>query len=166
MSAWELALAGHPDEQFFHYLLQGMPWVFRIGFQHGSAELTSTHSNMQSARHHVLVVACYLQLELAQGRVVGPASPGDALWAQFSWFGVILKKSFSGEWRLSVGLSSPQGKSVNAGIPTDLCSLQYASVDDAAALIRQERAPGQAGSTSKVPTETSQSTCKIIPSWQ
>ncbi len=134
-SAWELALAGHPDEQFVHYLLQGMQGGFRIGFQHGSAELTSAHSNMLSAHQQASVVARYLQVELAQGRVVGPVSPGDAPWAHFSRFGVIPKKSSPGEWRLIVDLSSPQGKSVNDGIPTELCSLQYASVDDAAAVI-------------------------------
>ena len=36
-----------------------------------------------------------------------------------------------------VDLSCPRGSSVNDGIPTDPCSLQYASVDDAVAIIQQ-----------------------------
>ncbi len=45
-------------------------------------------------------------------------------------FGVIPKKSNPSKWRLIVDLSSPKGKPVNDGIPKELLSLSYVSVDD------------------------------------
>ena len=44
-------------------------------------------------------------------------------------------KSHSDKWRLVVNLSSPHGQSVNDGISLDLCSLRYASVDNAVDII-------------------------------
>ena len=52
-----------------------------------------------------------------------------------SRFGVIPKRSQPGKWRLIVDLSAPDEHSVNAGIPTELCSLRYPSLDAAARLI-------------------------------
>ena len=52
-----------------------------------------------------------------------------------SRFGVIPKRRQPGKWRLILDLSFPLGKSVNDGIPKNLCSLQFATVDDAAWLI-------------------------------
>ena len=46
-------------------------------------------------------------------------------------FGVIPKLHQPGKWRLIVDLSAPRGFSVNDGIPLELCSLSYASVDEA-----------------------------------
>ena len=54
-----------------------------------------------------------------------------------SRFGVIPKKSQLGKWRLIVDLSYPNGASVNDGIDAAVCSLSYASVDDAADTIIQ-----------------------------
>ena len=45
-------------------------------------------------------------------------------------FGVIPKPSQPGKWRLIVDLSSPDTKSVNAGIAPELCSLQYLRLDN------------------------------------
>ena len=39
------------------------------------------------------------------------------------------------QWHLILDLSSPEGRSVNNGIPADLCSLSYVSVDNAARAI-------------------------------
>ena len=44
--------------------------------------------------------------------------------------GVIPKKHQPGKWRLILDLSSPVGASVNDGIPKDVFSVQYMSVDD------------------------------------
>ena len=49
---------------------------------------------------------------------------------QISLFGVTQKKSSLGNWRLIVDLSSPELHSVNDGIPKELCSLLYCSVDN------------------------------------
>ena len=41
------------------------------------------------------------------------------------------------KWRIICNLSSPMGASVNNGILPELCSLQYATVDDTVGIIRQ-----------------------------
>ena len=58
---------------------------------------------------------------------VAADSPG----LRISWFGVILKPHQLGKWRLITDLSSPKGGSVNDRVDPVLCSLSYASVDDA-----------------------------------
>ena len=47
----------------------------------------------------------------------------------------IPKRRQPGKWRLILDLSFPLGRSVNDGIPPDLCSLQFTTVDKAAQLI-------------------------------
>ena len=47
----------------------------------------------------------------------------------------LVPKRHSDKWRLVVDLSSPRGRSVNDGISPALCSLQYASIDNAVDLI-------------------------------
>ena len=73
------------------------------------------------------------------GRVLGPfplSLLGDV---QISPLGVVPKKG-PNRWRLILDLSSPEGHSVNDGIPSHLCSLSYISVDDAArAVVRAGR---------------------------
>ncbi len=56
----------------------------------------------------------------------------------FCWFvillvtiGVIPKSHQPGKWRLIVDLSHPKNRSVNDGIEKELCSLSYASVEQA-----------------------------------
>ena len=44
-------------------------------------------------------------------------------------FGAIPKSHQPGKWRLIVDLSHPEGKSVNDGISSKLCTLQYTQVD-------------------------------------
>ena len=51
---------------------------------------------------------------------------------------IALPKSHQpGKWRLIVDLSHPSGASINDGIEPKLCSLSYASVDNAVAIITQ-----------------------------
>ena len=52
-----------------------------------------------------------------------------------SRFGAIPKKRQPGRWWLIVDLSSQLGRNVNDFINPLLCSLSYASVDDAAAFV-------------------------------
>ena len=49
----------------------------------------------------------------------------------------LVPKSHSDKWRMIVDLSSPRGHSVNDGISSAICSLQYATVDDAVGIIRR-----------------------------
>ena len=83
---------------------------------------------MHSAKEHQQPVNDYqLATELATGRTVGPFEPQELPNKQVGRFGVIPKA----KWRLIVHLSSPNGYSVNDGIAPELCSLKYASVDQA-----------------------------------
>ena len=58
---------------------------------------------------------------------------------QVSPIGLILKPHQPRKWRLIVDLSSPCGASLNDVISSELCHLHYASVLDAASLIRPPR---------------------------
>ena len=80
---------------------------------------------MTQAREHPEVVSAYLLKELERGSLLGPFEPAVVPQVHVSKFGVIPKNHQPGKWRLIVDLSSPAGKSVNNGIPSDLCSLTY-----------------------------------------
>ena len=76
----------------------------------------------------------YLQTELSLGRLVGPFHPSLVPNVCISRFGVIPKnhkETIKTKWRLIVDLSFPAGQSVNDGIPKELCSLKYITIDDA-----------------------------------
>ena len=103
----------------------------RVEFNYKGHTCRSSRSNMLSAQEHTQVIRDYLATECAEGRVVGPLTPAWAQAMQISRFGVIPKGS-NGKWRLILDLSSPDGASVNSGIDKGLCSLTYASVDEAA----------------------------------
>ena len=109
-----------------------------MGFNYGSIALKPAKNNMVSARDHPDVVTKYLHEECKKGRVIGPVGSEATKWvAQISRFGVIPKGHTPGKWRLIVDLSAPAGHSVNDGIDTQLCFLEYTSVDRAAAVIRE-----------------------------
>ena len=78
-----------------------------------------------------------MSAELEAGRVLGPIQPQQTLTVHVSPLGLVPKKHQSNEWRLICDLSSPSNHSVNVGISPKLCSLHYASVDDAMAIIQQ-----------------------------
>ena len=131
--AWERALRTHPDKQFTEYLVSGLREGFRVGFKY-PRPCRSSADNMHSVREHAQVVRDYLSNECAEGRILGPLSPPWSDEIHVSRFGVI-PKGASGKWRLILDLSSPEGASVNDGIDSDLCSLKYATVDQAAELM-------------------------------
>ena len=73
----------------------------------------------------------YIRKEQEQGRIVElPPKVAEQLGVHVSPFSVIPKKSNPSKWRLIVDLSSPEGHSVNDGIPKELASLHYVTVDD------------------------------------
>lgn len=85
---------------------------------------------MKSALDNPQVITQYLELECNSGRVVGPLSIAEFPFVHINRFGVI-PKSTPGKWRLIVDMSSPEGGSVNDGIQESMCSLSYATVEDA-----------------------------------
>jgi hypothetical protein len=89
---------------------------------------------MLSAILHPEVIDKYLLDELESNRAVEvPLLESSGI--RISRFGAIPKKRQPGRWRLIVDLSSPSGQSVNDYISPSLCSLHYASVEDASAFV-------------------------------
>ena len=74
---------------------------------------------LKSASQHPDVIDKYLSAEVAHRRVAGPYPYPPLPSPQTSPFGVIPKRHQLGKWRLILDLSSPQGASVNDGIPKD-----------------------------------------------
>ena len=91
--------------------------------------------NLKSAKDNPTSVTEKLSKELTAGRIVGPfdVPPFDPF--RVSPLGIIPKKSL-GEFRLIHHLSYPAGSSVNDGIPKELATMRYATIDDAIRLIK------------------------------
>ena len=82
-------------------------------------------------------MADHLQAELQAGRLLGPLPEHLANLCQISPIGLVPKPHQPGMWRLIVDLSAPRESSINDAISADLCHLQYASVLDAASVVRR-----------------------------
>ena len=123
-------MENHPDWEFVHYILQGLTHGFHIGFDR-EVKCRSAKNNMRLALENPYPIDEYLAEELQAERIVGPLNPNQLVGAQVSRFGVIPKTGQLNKWRLIVDLSSPREHSVNDGIFKNLCSLKYASVEDA-----------------------------------
>ena len=126
----ELELRGHPDQAKVAYVISGLRNGFHLGFHSSSISLKSATSNMPSAYLQPSIIDSYLQTELHKGRIAGPFPMPPLPNLHTNRFGVIPKKHQPGKWRLILDLSSPVGASVNDGIPKDVFSVQYMSVDD------------------------------------
>jgi hypothetical protein len=113
------------------YVLAGIRDGFRVGFIPERVVLRPSLRNLKSASQHPDVIDKYLSAEVAHRRVAGPYPNPPLPSLQTSPFGVIPKRHQPGKWRLFLDLSSPQGASVNDGIPKDPFSMRYISVDDA-----------------------------------
>ena len=72
---WESALAGHPDQKFREYVVNGILNGFRIGFNYTNTACRKSGKNLPSVREHLQVVRDYLAEECAQGRILGPLDP-------------------------------------------------------------------------------------------
>ena len=70
------------------------------------------------------------------GYIIGPLPDEFKRQGQTSHFGVIPKPHQPGKWRLITNLSSPKGSSINDGVDSELCSLTYASVNEAVSPIK------------------------------
>ncbi len=126
---WDKMLADHPDRRYHSYLVKGLREGFRIGFSYESARCTGAGSNMRSALERPSVIDQLISTELAERRILGPVEPREA--SLVNRFGLVPKGHVPGKWRLIVDLSFPAGSSINDGVSSELCSLQYVSVDTA-----------------------------------
>lgn len=91
---------------------------------------------MASARDSDGKISEFLATECAAGRILGPFAHSFVPLVHISRFGAV-PKSTPGQYCLIVDLSSPEGHSVNDGIPITWCSLSYTSVEEAARLVLQ-----------------------------
>lgn len=115
------------------YILDGIQYGFRVGFDHSQPLESATH-NMPSAGEHPEVIDAYLADEVAKVRMLGPLLPGHIEGLHINRMGVVPKGHANPQkWRLITDLSFPEEASVNGGINSDLCSLQYTSVERVAA---------------------------------
>ena len=126
-----------PDQALARYITEGLSIGFRIGYRGSRDNLRSTRCNHPSSRANPRVVDERISTELEAGRLLGPIPPQQALTLHVSPLGLVPKKHQFNKWRLICDLSSPSNHSVNDGISPTLCSLHYASVDDAVAIIQR-----------------------------
>ena len=127
-------LMRHPDQAFAQYVYRGFTSGFRIGYDRDRAPLRPSQGNHPSSFANPAVLRSNINSETSLGRVVGPLPPAWSSAIHCSPLGLVPKSS-PGKWRTIVDLSSPSGASVNDGIDARLCTLTYASLDDAVELI-------------------------------
>ena len=132
LSAWQPVLDSHPDQQLAAFLRRGISNGFRIGWTPGS-NLALPPPNLQSARANPEAVSALIAAESRAGRLAVAEVPDRF---RKNPIGAIPKSNQPGKFRLIVDLSAPRGASVNDGIDADLCSLEYASVAQAASLVK------------------------------
>ena len=126
---WDRGLRSHSDQRFRKYIVEGVQFGFRVGFNYNQPTRSARH-NMLSAREHPEAISEHLLKECSEGRVLGPLDPAHSPPTHISRFGVIPKGS-SGKWRLIVDMSAPEGASVNDGIDEARSALSYVGVGDA-----------------------------------
>ena len=160
LPAWTRALLPHPDQAFVRYILNGLHFGFRIGFDWGT-QLRSATCNMGSALLHPEVITAYIAKELSLGRMLGPFPMSlSTPELHINRFGVIPKGHNTGKWRLITDLSFPPGQSVNDGIDPALCSLSYTTVDHVAETIV---GLGQGALMAKVDVESAYRLIPVCP---
>ena len=112
------------DPALVTYLVNG----FRFGFsiRYFGDKVTFRSKNFENPWE----VTDKLNKEVLLGRIIGPLGvrPFDNL--RISPLGLVPKKA-PGEFRLIHHLPFPEGSSVNDGIPRELASVHYATMDDA-----------------------------------
>lgn len=132
-AAWEPFLRSLPDQRLAAFLRRGIWHGFRIGFC-PAQRLRQSRANLQSVILNPGVVSSYIEKEVSLGKLIRIA-PAAAAFIHTSPIGIIPKPHQPGKYRLIVDLSSPQQASVNDGIDSDLCSLEYTTVGQAVSLV-------------------------------
>ncbi len=119
----------HPDQRFAQYILKGISQGFHIGFDKG-CRLKQNWRNHPSSLENPVVVTSHIKTEVERGCLVGPLPPFQVSQVHVSPLGLV-PKPHTDRWRMIVDLSAPANFSVNDGIDPNICSLMYASVDNA-----------------------------------
>ena len=124
----------HPDTQYAAYLAHGLQRRFHIGFSRTSVNLRSAPHNHPSSLERPEVVTNHIQEEWCTGQLAGPISQVLTTQIHISPIGLV-PKPHSDKWRLIMDLSSTWYHSINDGISSSSCSLQYASIDNVVDII-------------------------------
>lgn len=122
------------DPHISQFLINGFNFGFKIPFT--GQRIFMQSKNLKSARENLNVVKEKIQVEIEAGRVDGPFRNPPFPNMHISPLGLVPKKT-SGGFRIIQHLSYPEGKSINDGIPKDLCSVQYQNIDHAVALVKK-----------------------------
>ena len=126
-------LSAHPDRLFVEYILRGIKYGLRIGFNR--VQQLHLAPNRSSSHDHSELVTQHLDREVELKRMYKCPYGSKPRWTHTSPIGIIPKKNKPNKWGLIIDLSSPKGLSVNDGIATDLSSLCYTSVDHLCSII-------------------------------
>ena len=137
LPALEPFLTTHPDQAYANFIRQGLSQGFRIGYSTATNKLISRRKNHPSSQEQAAAVDERILSELTAGRLFGPLPPPQNVLVHVSPLGVVPKPHQPDKWRMITDLSCPRSSSVNDGISPDLCSLRYASVDDAISIVRR-----------------------------
>ena len=130
-------LAWQGASQFVDYILAGIRTGVHIGADRSHIIRRARGGNLPSVRELPSLVDQHTSEERSAGRFLGPLPLHLASACQISPISLIPKPHQPGKWRLIFDLSSPEGGSVNDAIAVDHCHMHYASVLDAAEVVRQ-----------------------------
>lgn len=119
------------------YLLEGFQYSFRIPFE--GPRVPFFAGNLPSVHGLDHVVRQKIMKEKVEGRILGTFPSPLLRNLHISPLGVVPKKA-AGKFRLIHHLSYPKRGSVNDGIPEQLCSVCYTSLDEAVAIVKHCRA--------------------------
>jgi hypothetical protein len=129
--AWKEKLAKHPDREYADYIVRGIEEGFRTGVD-STRPMTPASRNMLSAQQHPGVITEYIRKQVESGNILGPFSRETAPKVHINRMGAIPKRHQPGKWRIITDLSHPEGRSVNASIDHDCCTMSYITVDQIA----------------------------------
>lgn len=92
--------------------------------------------NLKSATDNLDFLKVKIGVELSACRVAGPFDELPFPTLRLSPLGLVPKKK-PGEFRVIHHLSYPEHDSVNDGIPRDMCTVCYQTIDDAVSLVKR-----------------------------
>ena len=123
-------MLAHPDQTFVEELLTGIDNGVRIGFT--GNRYSHISDNHLSATSNPGAIAMELERELRLNRKIGPfLSPPFKNFVGSPMGAVQKKRSSPVRWRIINDLSWPPGQGINDGIPKDLFSCRYDTMDSA-----------------------------------
>ena len=120
------------NEKEKYFLLTGFKFGSNIPYV-GKREYRYS-MNLKSANENPDILREFFFKEVKAGRVDGPFDVPPFSNLQISPLGLVPKKKI-GEYRVIHHLSYPDQLSVIDGIPQDMCTVQYQTIDDAVSLL-------------------------------